>query len=99
MAHFTVRVELHETTPGQKLDYEILHTEMKNEGFTRTIYSENVFYKLPPAEYSKIGEFTTKQVLDSAKTAATKTKYKFSILVNNIYGREGFNLEVVKHQI
>lgn len=92
MAHFTVRVELHESTPGQKLDYEILHKEMLKKGFSRTVTIENIVYKMPTAEYDKVGDYTTDDVLKSAKEAATLTGYKFSVLVNNIYGRKGFNL-------
>lgn len=79
MARFTTRVELHKAT---ETDYETLHEEMANEGFSRTITSgENIEYYLPTAEYNLIGEYTPDSVREFAERAAKKTGKMHSILV------------------
>lgn len=99
MANFTVRVELIDKLSS---DYELLHEEMKKEGFSTTIKKTNEpSYKLPPAEYSKIGDFTTLEVLESAKIAATNVcgniEEDFRVLVTKSeVSREWYNLEPVK---
>jgi hypothetical protein len=79
MPYFITRVELH---AAQKDDYEKLHAEMAKEKFSRTITaSGGTIYDLPTASYCKIGEFTTTQVLDSAKKAATLVGKSYEVLV------------------
>jgi len=49
MARFLVRVELHDAVWS---DYEALHTEMADRGFSREVTGENGrTYQLPTAEY------------------------------------------------
>ncbi|HVU58834.1 MAG TPA: hypothetical protein VHD83_27425 [Puia sp.] len=93
MAKFTTRVELHGAY--EESDYEILHQAMEKVGFIRTIMDTDtkIVYKLPPAEYNAIGNFTREQVLQAAKTAAKKTKKKFSVIVTPSTGRIWYNLE------
>ena len=93
MASFTTRVELHDASFQ---DYQILHSAMEAEGFTRTISSSNVKYKLPTAEYNRIASVTQQQVLDSAKRAANETGRKYAVLVTESVGRTSFGLEKVK---
>ena len=80
---FTVRVELH----GVKHDsekYTELHSEMKEQGFSRTITLGGTKYQLPTAEYSRVSEDTKDQILNRAKAAAkevTGSDSKYSVLV------------------
>ena len=97
MALFTTRVELHDAKSSE--DYERLHAEMAKDGFSRTIQlqDETTIYQLPTAEYNKSAELTTAQVLELAKTAATRTGKKFSVLITKADGRrEWYNLTPVK---
>ncbi|NLU94894.1 DUF2622 domain-containing protein [Chitinophaga sp. Ak27] len=92
MAKFTARVELHD---GNEDDYETLHDEMEKEGFTRSIFSENKEYYLPPAEYNfDSGNATLDSVLSAAKAAAFKTGRKYAVLVTESAGRKWFGLTV-----
>jgi hypothetical protein len=93
MAKFTTRVELHGS--HEEEDYEILHKAMEEMGFLRTILATktNKVYKLPPAEYNAIGNFTREQVLQAAKNAAKKTKKAYSVIVTPSSGRIWYNLE------
>jgi hypothetical protein len=92
MSIFTTRVELHNA--NWTTDYETLHAAMAVEGFTRTTVKDKVVYNLPTAEYSKVADLNTSQVLELAKKAATKTGKRFSVLVSNCYGREFYNLDL-----
>ena len=57
---FTVRVVLYKAEDN---DYEILHSEMNDRSFSRTIMgNDNIEYYLPDAEYNKIGNFTGEQI-------------------------------------
>jgi hypothetical protein len=66
---------------------------MENAGFSRTIKNDSngLTYRLPTAEYSRIGgELTVKKVFAEAMAAASSTKLKYWILV-----AEYVNLECV----
>jgi hypothetical protein len=89
-AQFTVRIELKGVIT--KSDYEKLDLEMNKEKFTNTIILDGMF-KLPTTEYSIEGKYLTREVLDLAVHAATKTGKKFSILVTKSAEREFINLE------
>lgn len=97
MPNFTTRVELHKASTEK--DYELLHSEMAKEGFSRTIKlsDETTVYHLPTAEYNIGGEsLTPEQVLDKAKRAATKTGKTFMVLVTKADGRRyWYNLPIV----
>lgn len=81
--NYTVRVELH----GVKHDsekYTELHEEMQTQRFSRNLKIDNVAYRLPTAEYSRVSDDTKDQILVKAKTAARKvmgSDSKFSVLV------------------
>lgn len=91
MSRFTTRVELNDAAAK---DYENLHAAMEQEGFTRTITSdEGTTYWLPTAEYNRIGELTREQVLKSAKRAAASTGKIAKILVTEAGGRRWEGLE------
>jgi len=90
MTKFTTRVELHSATPE---DYEELHTAMKAEGFLRTIKSDDgKLYELPTAEYNKLGNYTIKQVFDSAVRAAKKTGKSHGVIVSEAVSRKWIGL-------
>ena len=94
MASFTTRIELHSAIPS---DYDLLHGEMKKEGFTRTIFSgDKIEYDLPTAEYNKVGNYTRDQIMESAKKAATTTRKHYSILITESIGRSWYNLTPTK---
>ena len=75
MAHFTTRVELHDAAEE---NYQTLHAEMEELGFTSTIEGhDGATYKLPNAEYNYEGEVPIDTVLDKAKYAADTTGLKY----------------------
>ena len=91
MAMFTVRVELHKADWS---DYETLHAEMEERGFSRQVTSDDgVTYHLPLAEYSIIANLTIDQVLERAKAAATATNKKFGIFVSEAIRRKWIGLD------
>ncbi|MBX9767546.1 MAG: hypothetical protein K2X47_09780 [Bdellovibrionales bacterium] len=96
MARFTTRVELH---GAEESDYDVLHTEMENRDFKRTISGDNKEYKLPNAEYNIEIEADISAVLKLAQEAAKVVKLKgklmkdASILVTKSDGRTWSGLE------
>jgi hypothetical protein len=55
---------------------------MEKAGFIRTIKASNgKTYRLPTAEYNRIGELTADKILADAEAAASSTKLKYWILV------------------
>jgi hypothetical protein len=65
------RVELHDATYN---DYEVLHSAMAAEGFSRTITGDNgIVYHLPTAEYYRSTQLSLEQVLESARRATSRT--------------------------
>ena len=97
MANFTVRVELHKASYPN--EYEPLHKAMKEAGFSRQVSKDGkTWYKLPTAEYSKIGNYTSTQILDSAKAATSSIWKNYSVLVTKSEEiREWYNLEESKY--
>ena len=94
MASFITRVELHN---AKAEDYEKLHEYMEEEGFSRTITSDDeVAYYLPTAEYELSGELTRSQILQKAKSAASKTTKSFCALVTQSAGQSCYGLKQVK---
>ncbi len=92
MAKFTTRVELHTATDE---DYQILHSAMAKQGFTRTIDADDGTYHLPTAEYNRVGDLTRETVVQLAKTAASTTGKRYSVLVTE-GTRQWYNLTPVK---
>lgn len=87
-SRFTVRVLLQDED-----DYTQLHQYMAEEGFTKFIESaEGQQFKLPPAEYSFVGELPSERVLDKARAAAARTSKDFQILVSPCEPRIWFGL-------
>jgi hypothetical protein len=94
MADFTTRVELHGATYS---DYEVLHSAMQAEGFSRLILaSDDKYYQLPTAEYDRSGNLTRQQVLQSAQRAAAKTHKASAILVTEATGRMFSGLQIAE---
>ena len=93
MPNFTARIELHGAKTSE--DYENLHREMENKGFSRDITdSKGVSYRLPTAEYNYVGQRTIEQVLEMAKSAASKVKADFEAIVTESNGRRWYNLHI-----
>jgi len=94
MALFTVRVDLEY---GDWFDYESLHEGMSSAGFCRQITADNgVVYQLPVGEYSIVGEFTNRQVMEMAKWAAKKAGRKACILLSHATSRTWSGLKTVR---
>lgn len=71
MSFYITRVELHSATYQ---DYERLHTEMGQAGFSRTITDDKgVVYQMPTAEYTYTGSESVEVVRNAAKRAADAT--------------------------
>jgi endoribonuclease GhoS-like protein len=85
MTQFTVRVELHE---AQWTDYNVLHAAMKRHGFSRLIKGDDGHtYQLPWAEYDRVANLSSMQVLAVAQSAANATGKKNSVLVTEAKNR------------
>jgi hypothetical protein len=84
MASYITRVELHNAS---ERDYINLHEAMRQQGFSRTITSDQgVVYNLPPAEYYFYGTISRLDVLERAKRAATLTRREAEIVVVEYVG-------------
>jgi hypothetical protein len=93
MASFTVRVEL---TDADWEEYDVLHEQMENRGFSRTITNDSgTEYQLPDAEYNFEGNKTRSEVLALAKAASAETGKRHKILVTESKGRTWFQLDRV----
>jgi hypothetical protein len=91
MPRFTVRVELHQ---AKAEDYEVLHTAMEGEGFSRFITSDDgTRFHMPWAEYNRESNITRDAVLESAKRAANRTRKTYGVLVTEGTARVWFNLQ------
>ena len=78
MAKFLVRVELH---GGSWDDYETLHSEMGNRGFSREVTGGNGrTYQLPTAEYVIHTDDGLEDVRTLAAQAAQTTGRKFAVI-------------------
>lgn len=80
MTNYTVRVELHD---AESDDYENLHEEMRKEGFSKRIRTNDGTYELPTAEYSMVSTLKSPDILSKAEAAANRVQPwpKPSILV------------------
>jgi hypothetical protein len=79
MAKFLVRVELHNAVWD---DYETLHAEMTDRGFSREITGDNGrAFQLPTAEYVIYTEAELENVRTLAAEAAQTTGRKFGVIV------------------
>jgi hypothetical protein len=79
MAKYLVRVELHNATWD---DYDTLHAEMADRGFSREITGENgLNYQLPTAEYVIHSGAGLEDVRALAAEAAKATGRKFGVIV------------------
>ena len=79
MASFLVRVELHNATWD---DYERLHSEMGNRGFSREVTGDNgQIYQLPTAEYVTHSASGLENVRVLAAKAAHTTGRKYGVIV------------------
>ena len=87
MAKFMVRVELH---GARRDDYETLHSEMADRGFSREVTSgDGVTYQLPTAEYV-IREEAALDVVRSLAAEAAKTTGRKSAVIVAEYSRSAW---------
>ena len=78
MASFLVRVELHGAAWD---DYEALHAEMADRGFSREITGDNGnTYQLPTAEYVIHTDSGLENIRTLAAQAAQATGLKFGVI-------------------
>lgn len=78
MKNYTVRIELWSNLFS---NFQILHKEMNNRGFRKTIISdEGMEYYLPRSVYVTYG-FSTNEVLLKAQEAVNRTDSQAEILV------------------
>jgi hypothetical protein len=79
MAKFLVRVELHGADWD---DYETLHAEMAERGFSREITADDGrTYQLPTAEYVIHSDLGLEGVRALASEAAQQTGHKFGVIL------------------
>lgn len=82
MAIFTIRVELHDAT---WTDYSNLATRLAQQGITDIIQADNgTRYKLPPAEYSYVGNVTLEQIYGTVNRVTSTLGKRFAILANEV---------------
>jgi len=95
MATFMTRIELHHADED---DYATLHNAMENEGFSRTITSDQgAVYHLPTAEYYREANLTRQDVLAAARRAAAQTGRTYAAVVTESNGVSWYGLEQVQH--
>lgn len=94
MSSYTARIELHSENYS---DFEILHTAMQNQGFSRLITSDDgITYHLPRAEYNISTYNNLASVLELAKKAVAVTRKTAEILVTESARRTWSGLAQVK---
>jgi hypothetical protein len=89
---FSIRVELHYAS---REDYVTLAESLGRVGIVDTVVGDNgVRYKLPPAEYSYVGNATLNQVFEAARTAANSTGRTYAVVANEVLRRTWIGLAV-----
>jgi phosphoribosylanthranilate isomerase len=74
--------------------YEKLHKQMKQRGFTRVIESsEHKWYWLSHGEYNRETNASHDQVLADAKAAAATVSTDYEVLVSETASSKWFNLK------
>ena len=92
MASFTVRVNLHNVNEHDSETHELLHREMAELGFIRTIKTRSgEEYQLPPGEFNFVGKKSKKAVLGLAKSAAHESGKEYGILVTQSSNRRSWH--------
>ncbi len=98
MAKYTIRVELH---AEKQADKNVLILAMEKEGFSQIVKekkSKAEFY-LPNFEFTTVKKNQKKeQVLNKAKTAASKVGSPFSVLVTKASDRIWYGLKKVEKE-
>lgn len=90
MARYTIRIELHDATWN---NYEEMYKHLAAQGITDIITSnDGARLKMPPAEYNYDGNATRAQVLEMAKTSASKVVRSYAVLVTESNGRTWYGL-------
>lgn len=93
MARYTIRIELLDATWDE---YETMYELLAKVGIVDSIAdSSGATYRLPPAEYNYDGAATRTQVLEMAKSAASRVVRDYRVLVTESTGRTWHNLEVL----
>ncbi|MCA8277868.1 hypothetical protein LGN17_35920 [Burkholderia sp. AU30280] len=92
MPDFLARIEIH----NDLTKYETLHKEMADEGFARTIVAKDGrTFKLPDAEYYYGGTKTLREVTEKAKSAASRAKIVYGMVVSEVVDMTLTGLEEV----
>ena len=92
MTRFMTRVQLNGYPTAEQ--YEKLHKEMKNRGFSRVIEgSDSKFYWLPHGEYYREVALTLNQVVNEAKAAAAAVSTDHEVLTSEAPASMWFNLK------
>ena len=83
MANYIARVELHGATEEE--DYEVLHDEMAQRGFTRQIQgNDGVEYQLPTGTYVvQDTDATLQTAYNAVEQAAAATEFEYSLIVTD----------------
>lgn len=85
MARYTIRIELHDAEWEQ---YEAMYEHLEAQGIIDIIEGgDGVRYKMPPAEYNYDGKATREQVLDMARSSASKVVRKYAVFSTESAGR------------
>lgn len=93
MARFTIRIELVNATWDQ---YKQMYAHLERQGIVDIISSDKgTTYRMPPAEYNYDGSATRDQVLEMAKSSASKVVPDYRVLVTESAGRTWHNLETI----
>ena len=94
MANYIARVELHGATDEE--DYEELHENMEQRGYSRTILGgDGIRYQLPDATYvmENVDDVSLDQAHAAAVEAAGETGFEFSLIVADWNDAKFTNLE------
>jgi hypothetical protein len=79
MAKYIARVELHAASYA---NYEFLHLQMAQRGFTRTVAGVNhTVYQLPTGTYFIASDIPLREVLNKAVAAANATLKSSAVIV------------------
>lgn len=79
MANYIARVELHAASYD---DYEVLHAQMKKQGYSRAIVGDNnLTYQLPTGTYVLSSNISAQDALNRAGEAANATSKTSAIIV------------------
>lgn len=87
----TFRVELH---GASHTDYANLSEQLARHSITDIVQADSgKWYKLPPSEYSYIGNATLDEVYDTVKSVTETLGKQFAVLASEVTRRSWIGLE------